>query len=259
MRCVLSAPRLAVTTCYDPAPAHLERARLVSARLGAPLVPRAAFEVVFSTSGATHLYVVARAHDEVRTPEGGACFVQPSLLKMKLQDGARHPFVRALLGPDPRIEVLFDCTLGLGADAMHAACALGCEVQGTEASPVLFSLLEEGLARLARAAPRLARVRVCNAEAEATLAALPDGAVDVVMLDPMMSRPKRSTPSFAVLRDFAKAERADAALLHQAARVARQRVVLKLGKGAPLPPDAPFAFARVERGSSVAYWVHDKA
>ncbi|MCC7075113.1 MAG: class I SAM-dependent methyltransferase [Deltaproteobacteria bacterium] len=222
-------------------------------------MPRAAFEALFSTSGATHLYVVARAHDEVRTPAGGACFVQPSLLKMKLAEGARHPFVRALLGSDASVARVFDATLGLGVDAMHAACALGCEVQGTEVSAVLFSLLEEGLARLARATPAVARVRPMNAEAGASLAALPNDAVDVVMLDPMMSRPKRSTPSFAVLRDFAKAERADAALLREAARVARRRVVLKLGKGAPLPQDAPIAFARVERGSSVCYWVHDKA
>ncbi|MBI1949611.1 MAG: class I SAM-dependent methyltransferase [Deltaproteobacteria bacterium] len=211
------------------------------------------------SSGASHLYVAARAHDEVRTAEGGACFVQPSLLKMKLQDAERHPLIRALLGDDRHVERLFDGTLGLAADAMHAASVLGCEVVGTEASPVLFSLLEEGLARLGRAEPLIARVRPQLGEAQAALAALPDGSFDVVMLDPMMSRPKRSTPSFAVLRAFAKDERADASLLHEALRVARRRVVLKLGKGAPLPPDAPYGFPRVERGSSVTYWVHDRA
>lgn len=220
---------------------------------------RAAFEPLFAQSGATHLYVVARDHDEVRTPEGGACFVQPSLLKMKLQDEARHPLMRALLGPDARLERLLDCTLGLAADSMHAACALGCEVLGMEASPVLFSLLEEGLLRLARAQPALARIEPRCGDAALELARLPDDAVDVVMLDPMMSRPKKSTPSFEVLRDFAKPERADAALLFQARRVARRRVVLKLGKGAPLPPAAPYAFPRVEKGGAVRYWVHDKA
>lgn len=215
--------------------------------------------MLFSQFGATHLYVVARDHDEVRTQDGGACFVQPSLLKMKLQDEARHPLMRALLGTDPRIERLFDCTLGLAADSMHAACVLGCEVVGMEASPVLFSLLEEGLPRLARAHPALARIEPRCGDALDELARLADDAVDVVMLDPMMSRPKRSTPSFEVLRDFAKAERADALLMEQARRVARRRVVLKLGKGAPLPPGAPYAFPRVERGGAVRYWVHDKA
>lgn len=202
--------------------------------------------------------MVARAHDEVRQPEGGTCFVQPALLKIKLQDAERHPLMRALLGDDARVQRLFDGTLGLGADAMHAASVLGCEVVGTEASPVLFSLLEEGLPRLARGEARLAGVRPINAEACATLAALPERAFDVVMVDPMMSRPKRSTPSFSVLRAFAKGERADAELLREALRVARRRVVLKLGKGAPLPPQAPYRFPRVEQGGAVSYWVHDK-
>lgn len=226
-------------------------------------MPRTAFEPLFAKSGATHLYVVAREHDEVRDPQGGACFVQPALLKMKLQSSTQHPLLRALTGDDAEagaepVQRLFDATLGLAADAMHAACVLGCEVLGTEASPVLFTLLEEGLTRLARTEPRIARVQPKNAEACSTLASLPDGSFDVVMLDPMMSRPKRSTPSFSVLRDFAKGERADPALLREAQRVARRRVVLKLGKGAPLPPDVPYAFPRVERGSSVTYWVHDR-
>ena len=40
-------------------------------------------------------------------------------------------------------------------------------------------------------------------------------------------------------------------------RVASRRVVLKLGKGAPLPADAPFAFERKELGAHVVYWIHD--
>lgn len=222
-------------------------------------MPRAAFETLFAVSGATHLYVVARAHDELRTALGGACFLQPGLLKMKLQAHAQHPLIRALRGDDERVASVFDGTLGLAADAMHAACVLGCDILGTEASPVLFSLLEEGLARLARELPAIARIRPRCGEAHAELARLADGAVDVVVLDPMMSHPKRSTPSFEVLRDVAHNERASAALLCEARRVARRRVVLKLGQGAPLPPDAPYDFPRVERGRTVRYLVHDRA
>jgi hypothetical protein len=76
------------------------------------------------------------------------------------------------------------------------------------------------------------------------------------MLDPMMSKPKKSAPGFSVLRDFAVADRADGEVLHEAARVARRRVLLNLGKGAPLPPDAPNAFERAEIGAHVMYYVH---
>jgi hypothetical protein len=75
------------------------------------------------------------------------------------------------------------------------------------------------------------------------------------MLDPMMSKPKKASPGFLVLRDFAVPDRATPDLLLQARRVARRRVVLKLGKGAPLPSDTPYAFPRVERGAHVVYYV----
>ena len=51
--------------------------------------------------------------------------------------------------------------------------------------------------------------------------------------------------------------RASPTLLLEASRVARKRVVLKLGKGAPLPPGCPLAFPRCEQGTEVSYWVHD--
>jgi hypothetical protein len=72
----------------------------------------------------------------------------------------------------------------------------------------------------------------------------------------MMSRPRKCAPSFAVLRTFAVHEGPSAELLQQAARVARARVVVKLGKGDPMPADSPLAFSHHERGVHVIYWVH---
>jgi hypothetical protein len=71
----------------------------------------------------------------------------------------------------------------------------------------------------------------------------------------MMGRPGKSAPSFEVLRTFAIPEQASAALLREAGRVARARVVLKLGKGAPLPVDSPLAFTHHEQGAHLTYWV----
>jgi hypothetical protein len=89
------------------------------------------------------------------------------------------------------------------------------------------------------------------------LQGLPARSFDVVTLDPMMSKTKKSAPSFALVRELALPDRATPELLREAARVACKRVVLKLGKGAPLPEDAPIAFARKELGAHVVYWVHD--
>lgn len=187
------------------------------------------------------------------------------MLATKLADpvsgGTRHPFLRALaLGggvSDDGCESLVDCTLGLANDALHAAVGLGTRVTGVEGSPVIHALLEEGLPRLARAWPAAAGIALHFGIGLDVLRSLPSRSHDVVMLDPMMSRPKKSAPSFALLRDFAVMDRASPELLAEAARVAKKRVVLKLGKGAPLPEGSPLSFARRETGAHVVYFIED--
>lgn len=198
-----------------------------------------------------------RAHDEVRDAAGHTCFVQEGMLASKLTSGRAHPYMRALLGDDDNIDGVIDCTLGLANDALHIATVLECPVRGVEGSPLLHALLEEGLPRLARTGwPHAARIRLEEGRALDVLRACADHSVDVVNLDPMMSRAKKSAPSFSLLRDFAINEPASRELLVEAARVARRRVVLKLGRGAPLPAESPYAFEHCEPGARVVYWVH---
>jgi hypothetical protein len=186
----------------------------------------------------------------------------------KLGEGQRHPLIRAVRGvvedgdAGDDVHVVFDATLGLANDAVHVAAATGAFVQGCEGSVVMHALLEEGLSRIARSrapwAAAAARVSAQHGDSAAVLARLPDDAVDVVVLDPMMSRRRRSAPSFELLRAFAVPDRASPRLLAEAWRVARRRVVLKLGKGAPLPVNRSIEFPRVVPGAHVVYWVHTK-
>jgi hypothetical protein len=232
--------KLAITTCYKPTPAHLARASSLSARFSAPLLERRAYEHMFD--GIDLFYVVARAHDEVRERDGAACFVQPGLLSSKLTQKREHPFIRALGDASS----LFDCTLGLGSDTLHAQTVLKCSVVGTEASPILFALLEEGLPRLGVTA------EIHNVHALERLREMESKSVDVVMMDPMMSRAKKSAPSFELLRKLALHDKATPELVDEAKRVGR-RVVMKLGKGQPML----FGFTRYELGAHVTYWVHE--
>jgi 16S rRNA (guanine1516-N2)-methyltransferase len=179
------------------------------------------------------------------------CFVQEGMLPTKLGEGARHPFIRAL----GDAESVVDATLGLANDALHAAIALRCRVVGVEGSPLLHALLEEGVARFERKYG--VRIELRFGDAREVLSGMEDRSSDVVFLDPMMSRAKKSAPAFELVRQLAVPDRASAELLSEAARVARRRVVLKLGKGAPLPADSPIRFSRFERGAHVIYWVHD--
>lgn len=243
--------RIAVTTCYEPSDAHRARAGVLAKRFAAEVVERRAFDVMFLATGATHLYVVGREREQVRA-RAGACFVQEGLLAIKLHEGVRHPFLRAL-GPCTSV---VDCTLGLANDALHAATILRCSVLGVEGSPVIHALLEEGLPRVSRSHPAGHRIDLIYGDALEVLRRLADRSHDAVFLDPMMSRPGKSAPSLEVLRAFAVPQPASAALLREAGRVARARVVLKLGKGAAVPSDSPLDFTHHEQGAHLTYWVH---
>jgi 16S rRNA (guanine1516-N2)-methyltransferase len=160
------------------------------------------------------------------------------------------------------VQTVLDGTLGLAHDALFLATALDAQVRGVEKSLVLALLLEEGLPRLSLTIPAAARVSVEHADTLNVLNAAPSTSVDVVFLDPMMAREKGSSGTFGAMRTFAWPHRAHDVLLTEAVRVARRRVVLKLGIGAPLPPvarvDGALPFSRGERGKNVVYHVHDK-
>ena len=254
-------PRFAVTTGKRPTAAHGQRAQILAERFAVPLLPRQSLATLREVSAVDVLYVVGASREELVSADG-SCHVQPGLLPAKLSQGERHPFVRALRGDGDDVPaVIVDATLGLANDALHAAAATGARVVGVEKNPVLHALLEEGLARMARSseswAEAAARIELVHGDAAEVLESLPPGSVDVVVLDPMMSRPRRAAPSFQLLRAFAHSAPAEPRLLAAAARAAGRRVILKLGKGAPLPPDRPFSFPHVALGAHVIYYVHE--
>lgn len=226
---------------------------MLSERFQIELMPRVAYAVMFTH--VPRLYVVGRDYEELKDVGGASCFVQQGLLKSKLTEGTRHPCIRAISCGEP-VASIVDATLGLANDALHAAVVLGCPVVGIEGSEIMHALLEDGVARFHR--DYGARIDLRFGKSIDVLRTLADRSHDVVMLDPMMSKPRKSAPSFALLRELALPDRADAVLLAEAARVARRRVVLKLGTGAPLPESA-IAFQRCEEGAHVTYWIHDVA
>ena len=271
--------KLAVTTGNAVDEVHRQRAAQLAARfslagLDAALLPRRNLETMAADDDVDVFYIVRRSHEELRVPakdgvHAESALVQPGLMPSKLQQGEQHPFVRAVRGETAGhhddVNTLFDATLGLANDAVHLAALTGATVTGCEQSAVLFALLEEGLPRIARGTPRTrswadaaARVSAVHGDSAEVLAGMADDAVDVVVLDPMMSRPRRSAPSFSLLRAFAVMDRASPRLLLEARRVARRRVVFKLGKGAPLPMNRSIEFPRVLTGAHVVYWVHEK-
>jgi len=261
--------RLAVTTVRggpsSTAPLR-ERAALLAARFSAAgvdsvVVPRRGFAVMLKDAGADAAYVVGHDHDAVVTADGHEAFVQPGLLRTKLDEGLRHPFLRAVHG-DSRARRILDLTAGLGGDAMHVAFGVGDdgEVLACEGSVVLHALLEEGLVRLGRDPEfgvGVRRVRLVERPTDhlALLRGLDDDAFDAVIIDPMMRRPLQATPSFVAVRTFGLHDPPGDAVFAEARRVAK-RVVLKLGQAQRPPVDlAAHGFSEALLGVRVVYHV----
>lgn len=125
---------------------------------------------------------------------------------------------------------VFDCTFGLGADALLAARVVGPQgrVVACEKSLALFALAQQALEQPLR--PDCARVELQHADAREALARLPPASVDVVLVDPMFERPRASSPAFAALRRWADPQPLGEDLLVAARRVARRWVLVKAGR-----------------------------
>lgn len=251
-------PSLIVTTSHNLAPDRHERADQVATRCGVKRVARSgSLPLLFEQTGAELLYVVEADREVLLAREGGSIGVDEGMLKTRLHAGANHPLIRAI-APTP-VDRIVDATLGLAADALHLTAALEVPLIGTEISPVVFCLLEGGLARLRRgpdpAASAAQRIEARCVDARSCLETLGPDSVDVVYLAPMFSEPKRAVPGYPLFRKIAHGATLDAATLDAARTAARQRVVLKLAKGEEAPDCWPSGEDRVVLGKAVAYRV----
>ncbi len=145
----------------------------------------------------------------------------------------RHPAAR-----------LLDATAGLGRESAIAA-ALGCTVIACERSPVVATLLRDGIERAATEpglAPLLARIELRVGDARDVLAALAtqgeDARPDIVLVDPMFperTKMARAKKEMQLLQRLLGPDdpRDTVALMEVALGTARRRVVLKRPAHAP--------------------------
>ncbi len=250
--------KLVVTTAYRANDEMYARARAVAERCAVPLVPRQSLPKL--RARAQLVYVVGKAEEFVFS-EHGRLIAGEGLLKLKRVDGRQHPLHRAVAPDGIETSTVFDGTMGMGQDALHLAVVSGLSIDGVDASPALVCLVENFMVRAAeRWADAPSRVRVRVGSAEAALASLSAGAYDVVYLDPMFDVAMPSQPDFVVLRDLACDAPLTTAVLAEATRVARQRVVVKvrtLARPTAAPP-APGWNRRVA-GRAFNYWIIEKA
>jgi len=159
--------------------------------------------------------------------------------RRRLAGRRSEPLARAVgLGKGELPQVL-DATAGLGRDSVLLAW-LGCEVTAVERHPVVAALLQDGLRRAAAAPLPMpmvaARVHLVVGDARLVLAAGVEPRPDVVLLDPMFPRERRTALArreLQLLRRLVGDDEDAHELLARALQVARRRVVVKRHAQAP--------------------------
>jgi len=226
--------RLAVTTALAARPADVAAAREAAARHALPFLPREGRSLAAAAAGAgAEALLVLSRRGATLFLDGAERRWDPGMgvlrarRRLRGERDTRDPFLEAAdLRPG---EAVLDCTLGLAADALVAAVAVGeaGRVVGLESSPALALLAAEGLARLALPAAR--RIEVRQADAAGALAALPDRSFDLVCFDPMFRHARAQPPGFDLVRRLGDPRPLSPETLAQARRVARRAVLVKDG------------------------------
>lgn len=176
-----------------------------------------------------------------------------------------HIFRRALGVRDEVCRVV-DATAGFGQDSVMAL-TVGCEVVAVERSKEVMSVLQDGIDRAVREDVALkkafAKLKVVNADAREFLSKLkPEELPDVVYLDPMFDKPKKTAKSpkeMQLLQELLgepPTALEELELFEAAFKAAKRRVVVKRPiKAKALKPSPTHSY----KGQSVRYDVYVKA
>jgi hypothetical protein len=210
-------------------PPHVMIARDRAAKWGLPWLERArnsSLEPLFAQ--ATALLILGGEGWTLRDAEGTLQF-SPGMaqLRIKRLEAGFNEDMLLRLGELRAGDSVLDCTLGLGADALVCARAVGPtgSVTALEKSLPLYAIAAEALEKPYGEA--YARIDVRRADSAEVLPALPSQSQDVVLFDPMFGRPNKSSNAFSTLRRYADPAPLTPEMLAQAQRVARRWVVVK--------------------------------
>lgn len=234
--------RIAVTTPLHPSRAVLEGASAAAARWRLPFAERGGrtLERVREEARVDGLLLLSGRDASLLVPPSPAATWTPGMGALRAKRVARQLAGAMPAGGmerDPFLEAaglasgdaVLDCTLGLGADALVAAVAVGPSgrVAGIEGSVALAAWVGEGLAR--SRLPGADRIDVQAGDHADLLRSLPDRSFDVVLFDPMFRHPRAEPGGFELVRRLADPRPLQQRALVRARRVARRWVVVKDG------------------------------
>lgn len=210
-------------------------AREVAQKLGALYVARNKMPMMQLKEKYAVDTVVLVTRDGIEADtERGRCFFHLNMAQLRTQNidrGTCDHMVEAMRLAEG-MSVL-DCTMGLASDAIVASYVVGRagRVVGVEKSPVVHLVVSNGIASFTADTERLSeavkRVETVNCDALDYLRKQADRSYDVVYFDPMFRAPVYTSANFKPMRSIVETDALSSALIEEALRVARCRVVMK--------------------------------
>ena len=254
-----------ITTSYHPGDAERDLARALARRLACPFVPRRRDTLyrLWRKYGPQPVLVATTEGLRLYPPDSAEPFYfHPStayLRVTRMLNGGSDKLVEAA-GAEPGDTVL-DCTAGLGADAIVFAHEVGPQgrVVALESEPLVAWIVGEGLASyqsgLEELDAAMRRIELVQADHASYLPALPDNSVDIVYFDPMFRESIESSIALSPLRKIANNRPLDPAVIREACRIARKRVVLKEQASSGEFERLGFAIRQGSKSARIAYGV----
>lgn len=227
--------KIVVSSSKNASPLLVQRAQGWAKKLNLPYIERhnaGNLEEILGQDAIDGILAATKEGPVIYYP-GGKFFYHPGLAVIRwkrVTGGENDVFVRA--AELKKGEKFLDCTLGLAADSIIAAAAVGetGSITGLEASDMLYFLTSEGLKNYQSKIPEMneamRRIRVVHDEAENFLKKQPDDAFDVIYFDPMFQRPVKGSSAMELLRPLAYVGGLAENTVDEALRVA-PRVIIK--------------------------------
>lgn len=232
-----AALRALVTTPRRPKRIDVSEARAEATRLGLPYVERGGLSFERFAEQADVVLLAARGDRALWLPaltqpyrfHGGMAVLRIRRLCQAVPEA--DPFLTACdIRPG---DTVLDATGGACGDALVAAHAVGPagKVIVAEASPLLHAVMGHGVRKIRFGEKpvdeALDRMEVHLADHADLLRSLPDRSVDVIYFDPMFRETTKAAPGFDVIRTLADPRPLERAVIDEALRVARRRVVIQ--------------------------------
>ncbi len=261
--------RWGVTTSTKSGRDQVEKALELAGRYNVPYMPRERLSLSHLKADRGLDYLLTLDRDCHLFMEEPPLHWHPSMAIPRLrQIAAGKPDIFLTAAGLTSGQQVLDCTLGLAADALVAAWAVGEEgkVLGLEASPIIAAITDWGLRREtpqfdSKKTPLVAiarRISVLSAEALDYLRGQEADSWDVVYFDPMFRAANHQSSGINNLRPLACYAPFDQEVLTEALRVSRRRVVLKERWFSPLFKKLEATRLEKTKYGPVAYGIWEK-